>query len=147
MSVADFNAILASTSDCFFCIHVKLFFYFCVWLKELDPFQLEPSQLCSTALLMLFSVPLCFSQKAPPDQRNAEKQRKTAQGRKEEWEGVTLLLMIWNHKCKSPPSNACLPLHAKRPTAAADAGLSLAVINSTHICTARKPRFFPVPLS
>lgn len=91
------------------------FFYFCVWLKELDPFQLEPSQLCSTALLMLFSVPLCFSQKAPPDQRNAEKQRKTAQGRKEEWEGVTLLLMIWNHKCKSPPSNACLAIACKAP--------------------------------
>lgn len=53
--------------------------------------------------------------------------------------------MIWNHKCKSPPSNARLPLHAKHPTAAADAGLSLAVINSARICTARKPRFFPAP--
>lgn len=42
-----------------------------------------------------------------------------------------------------PCTSAPLPLHAKRPTAVADAGLSLAVINSTHICAAHKPRSFP----
>lgn len=75
-----------------------------------------------------------FSQKSPLVQRKTESEQervrdKRSRGRKRK--GVTLLLMVWNHKCKSALTSAPLPLPAKRPTAAADAGLSLAVINNT----------------
>lgn len=84
----------------------------------------------SYAALRPFSWLLCLSQKAPPVQRVSERQKKREQrkgGRKRD--GVALLLMI----CKSAPE----PMHCchrmqSASTAAADTGLSLAVINSMH---------------
>lgn len=126
------------------------------WCYAWIHFSLNLPRLCSTALLKLFSWLLfllyLLSLKVSLLQQKTERQRaregERDMEREEGREGVTSLLMIWNHKCKCAPTNSLLPLHAKYCTAAADAGLSLSVINSTHIGAAYyKPCSFSVPLS
>lgn len=92
------------------------------WCYAWTDFSLNLPMLCSSALLktvLIASLPLTDSSSRSARAR-ARGREKRKGGRKTE--GVTLLPMIWNHKCKFVSTDAPLPLHAKRPTAVADAG-------------------------